>query len=453
MAAAAGQSPAAPPAPAPRVVTLGELVAVALAQHDDVSAARDEEARARLTVRLAASEFTPRVEGLANGAFGSGEAANQRVGLSASQRFAFGPELRFASTAGASQNQFGTFYTSSTALTLTQSIWGRARDSRAVALARSRADQAGRQLALVEQRVAVDVARLYYQLVASRQRLEVAQQGERQATLLVDQSKARLQVGRVSQLDVFRAEQLAAEARLQVLETSASIEDAKDDIRFLLRVGPSLDVEPEPGLQFAYGRMSADEAVAQALRTRPEVAAAEAEVRHAEVREAMARSALRPTLDVGVAFTRFRAAADVGDTLGVDGFRPGAFVNLLAPIGRTEGGVALANAGIDLSGRRRALETTRLAIANEARRGTRRVDQLLASLTLAEAHVGLAEQERELARVRYQRGISNNLDVVNAETSVMRAKGRRSELLGQLAVAHLELRLALGTLDPRRDVH
>ena len=58
----------------------------------------------------------------------------------------------------------------------------------------------------------------------------------------------------------------------------------------------------------------------------------------------------------------------------------------------------------------------------------------------------------ELAAFRFQRGLSNNLDVVNAEANLLAGRAGRVGLLAQLAVAQLQLRATLGTLDPRRDV-
>jgi outer membrane protein TolC len=66
--------------------------------------------------------------------------------------------------------------------------------------------------------------------------------------------------------------------------------------------------------------------------------------------------------------------------------------------------------------------------------------------------VQFAEKELEVANLRYQRGLSNNLDVVSAEGNVLAAEGRRVGILAELAVARLSLRATLGTLDPRKDV-
>ncbi len=74
------------------------------------------------------------------------------------------------------------------------------------------------------------------------------------------------------------------------------------------------------------------------------------------------------------------------------------------------------------------------------------------TLTLAEANLASAAQEAELAHLRFERGLSNNLDVVNAETAVLSARSRAVEVRAELALGHLQLRAATGLLDPRADV-
>jgi outer membrane protein TolC len=54
--------------------------------------------------------------------------------------------------------------------------------------------------------------------------------------------------------------------------------------------------------------------------------------------------------------------------------------------------------------------------------------------------------------MRYQNGLSNNLDVVTAEAGLLQAESRRIQALADSAVAGLRLRAVLGILDPRADI-
>ena len=64
----------------------------------------------------------------------------------------------------------------------------------------------------------------------------------------------------------------------------------------------------------------------------------------------------------------------------------------------------------------------------------------------------IARKEVEIAQLRYERGLSNNLDVVTAEGHLLAAEARRVQTLADAAVARLRFRAMLGTFNPRTDV-
>jgi len=101
---------------------------------------------------------------------------------------------------------------------------------------------------------------------------------------------------------------------------------------------------------------------------------------------------------------------------------------------------------------RRDIRTVRMRVADEARRAVRLQERLEKGLEVAETNVEFAEKELEVAELRYERGLSNNLDVVNAEGNVLAAQSRRVSMLAELAVARLSLRATLGILDLQKDL-
>lgn len=62
------------------------------------------------------------------------------------------------------------------------------------------------------------------------------------------------------------------------------------------------------------------------------------------------------------------------------------------------------------------------------------------------------DREVEVAQLRYDTGLSNNLDVVSAESRLMLAESRRIQALADAAVARLRLRALLGVFDPHADI-
>ena len=438
------------------ILTLADAVERALANNDRLLGARDGVEQADLSIRLARSAFKPKLVPNILGSFGNPDVSNQSYRMDLSQRFTTGTELRAAAaTTTARDPQVGVYYNTDTTLQLSQPLLrgrGRSAARRGLTSAEARRADAARQQTVSEQQVAVEVAGSYYRIVAQRRLVAVAEQSFERSRQLLEASTAKLRVGRVSQLDVFRASQLVSQAEGQLLDARAAVEDAKDQVRSLLGQDAAFDFEVEPEIPQVVEAVTAEEAMRTALERRLELLGAEEAVAEAERSVTFARNQMLPQLDVNLTLTRGATGESFGSTVGVDQFRFATFFAVSLPVDRTAQSVELHNAVIERDRRRRAVGTLRLGIAEAARRAVRQQERMLKGLEVAESTVDFAEKEAEVASLRYQRGLSNNLDVVTAEGNVLSAQSRRLGILAELAVARLALRATLGILDPRKDL-
>ena len=129
------------------------------------------------------------------------------------------------------------FYNADTTLTVSQPLlrgFGRNVSRRGLTSAELRREEADRQQSLAEQQVAVDVAAAYYRVVSQQTFVEVARQSLLRARRLRDASEAKLDAGLVSQLDVLRSQQLVSQAEMQFFDAQSAVEDARDQLTFLL---------------------------------------------------------------------------------------------------------------------------------------------------------------------------------------------------------------------------
>src|SRR5262249_24292655 len=102
-----------------------------------------------------------------------------------------------------------------------------------------------RAYALARQRLAVQVAAAFYNVVAQRQLLAVSRQSLKRGENLRKASEARLKVGLVSKLDVFRADLQASQTQEALVRSEAGLETALEQFRGLLGLSASDNVEPE----------------------------------------------------------------------------------------------------------------------------------------------------------------------------------------------------------------
>jgi outer membrane protein TolC len=440
--------------PPPRL-TLAEAVEKALAHNDRLIDARDNVEQAGNGVRAARSYFRPKLIPNILGSFGQTDISNQTYRLDLSQRLTTGTELRAGVATITQQNQLGSFYDSEANFSLNQPLlrgFGRTVTRRSLTSAEVRLDDTRRQQVLAERQVTVEVVGAYYRLVAQKRAVLDAEKSLERARQLLEASSAKLQAGKVSQLDVFRAQQLVAQAEGSLLDAQAAAEDAHDQLRFLMGRGYDFVFEVVDEIPFVQGSMAREDAVEIALRERPELAAAQAIASEAERSLKAARNQLLPQLDVNLALTGRKTSEDFGTSLKFEDFTFNTFFAISLPGDRTQLATEFHNALIERDRQRRQLQTLRMRITDEARRAARELQRLLRTLEVADQSLGFAEKEAEVANLRFQRGLSNNLDLVNAEAGLLAAQSRRVGVLAELAVARVSLRATLGTLDPRRDV-
>ncbi len=419
-------------------------------------AARENIDQARLDRDVAASAFATRIIPNVLGSFGQSDVRNQTYGIGASRRFVTGTEVRMDIGASTFRNQLGNFYAADTTLLLRQPLlrgFGPAAGRRTMERADHRRASAYRQRGFVEEQLAMEVAGVYYRLVIQDELRTTARTALDNARGLLAASEARLRANLVSRLDVFRAQQLVADAEGRLFDVEDAAEDLKDQMRVLLSRDADYDFEVADGIEMASEPAPAPEAaVATALAHRIELREADAAVEEAEREVRDARRQLLPQFDVSVALTRRETADGLRDAFGLDRFEPVTFFSVSTPLDRTAETAAVQTAVVVRDRQIRARDQLRRRIASEARRAIRLQRRLARRLAATDVRVALAEQERALAALRFERGLSNNLDVVNAQTNVLNATTQRLAVLADLAVARLALRAALGTLDVRRDV-
>jgi outer membrane protein TolC len=443
----------------PKVLTLREAIGQALVRGERMLEQRDSVEQSQLAVLASRNEFRPKVVPAIQGSFGQTDVNDQTYRLDVSQRFVTGTQIRVgAGTSTAQVPAAGPglpdvrFYNGDTTLMVSQPLlkgFGRDVARRQLTAAEFRQADSRRRRTLASQQVAVDVAGAYYRVVAQEAVSDVARQSFERARQLREVSEAKMEAGLVSQLDVLRAQQLVLQAELQLFDAQAAVEDARDQLRFL--IGDDSTAAPfqvDPVIPKFVDMISAEDATATALTQRLDLQSAIENARDADVGTSYARNQLRPQFDVNLALTRRQTGDSIVNSFGLDGFQFATFFTISMPVDRTSQLVDYQNALIDRDRRRRDIDTVRKRIADDVRRSLRERDRGLRNLTAAESSVAIAQREVEVAQLRYERGLSNNLDVVTAETNLLNAESRRILTLAELAVANLTLQATMGTLDP-----
>ena len=448
----------------PPPLSLADAVGEALVNNERIVNQADAIAQADLGLRLARNTFRPKVTPNIFGSIGRDDISSQTYRVDVSQKLVTGTELRVSTGTVSSiiPGQLGDassdvlFYSADTTLTLSQPLlrgFGRNVARRGLNSAELRREDAARQQSLSEQQVAVDVAAAYYRVVSQQAFVDVARQSLARARRLRDASEAKLDAGLVSQLDVLRSQQLVSQAEMQLFDSQSAVEDARDQLTFLM----GRDRTEPFTVDAAIPRPPADpidvaSVTALALANRLDLKSRIASADDAENQIRFSRNQLLPQVDVNFAFTRRETAASFRDSFGLDGYKFATFFTIAMPVDRTAQQVEYQSALIDRQRRRREADTLERQITDTVKQVVRERDRLIRNVAAAENSVALSRREVEVAELRYQNGLSNNLDVVTAEAGLLQAESRRIQALADSAVAGLRLRAVLGIFNPRTDM-
>jgi outer membrane protein TolC len=306
-----------------------------------------------------------------------------------------------------------------------------------------------RSLTLARQRTAVEVAAAYYGVIAQRQLLEVARQSLERTEGLLKSSEARLEVGLASKLDVFRAELQAAQARDAMVRSQSALATALERFRGLLALPPADPVEPEavelPDTADVFEPVEV--LVRRALDARLELLESRDLVDDARRSASLAKQNLLPQLDLNVGVTQLGFGSSFGTAWRAGDAQVNVFLSASIPLPQASQRATRAVADLELGSRQRGVRQRELDVEQEVRQALRELEQIQKSVELQRKAVEVADQQRRLAVLRYQRGLGSNFDVVDAESNLVTARSALVQLLTSYAVARLDLKRATGTLD------
>jgi outer membrane protein len=443
------------PTPGAPTISLGAAVATALKQNFGLLTAADSVSTSRMHETVARAEFYPKLTpNYGQSAYGPS------LGLDLRQKVpwtgaSFSLDADFLSSI---DDGDALPRTSNTRLLLTQPLLrGLGPNAAQYDLRNSERtrEYQERTFELTRQRVAIQATSAFYQVVLQRQLLAVARQSLKRSESLMKASEARLQVGLVSKLDVFRAELQASQAQEAMLRAETSLQGALETFRSTLGLAATDTLEPEPvdlrDIAVAEPLEPIEVLVARGQQARIDLAESRDQVQDARRTASLARQKLLPQLDLNVSLNQFGLGTTFGSAWKTGDRRFSVFLSSSYPLERSGQAAHRAEAELNLAGRQRNLRQQQLQIELEVRSAARELERLAKSIELQRKAVDIAEQQRQLATLRYQRGLASNFDVVDAEGSLVVARSALVGLLTSHRLARYELLRATGSLDVERE--
>jgi outer membrane protein TolC len=249
--------------------------------------------------------------------------------------------------------------------------------------------------------------------------------------------------GTATGLDVLRARTSESEESFRVSRARTALEEALLRLKHLLGLPLTGDADLNETLAYSsYAAPAAADAVNAALAARIEMRIARAEFSAGSYAVKAAKDARAPSLDL------VGSAAMSGNNPDNEAKLVGDLTMALRmPLyegGRVGAGVSLAKAGRDRA--ESLLEDASAQVQEETLVALQRLQASSEEVATASMTVTMASQELDMARNRFAAGAGDNIELVNAQTSLSRARDRLVDALSRNKEANIRLTLALGRM-------
>ena len=324
-------------------------------------------------------------------------------------------------------------------------LFGRVRDDRRAAAAGVRAGEAG--LRATQLSIAAEVARNYFELRGLQEQLRVARaalETQRAALKIVE---ARQSSGRGTAFDTERARALVAGTEASVPALEAALIRTRYRLATLTGQTPTaLDAtlaeqKPLPGMRgLDLKSIGSPDSL---LARRPDVAVAFAQAEAAAARVGVARSALLPRITLGGTLgVNAGSVSDLGNSAAFAYNLGAQIVWSILDFGRVRAQIAAAGARNEAAivGYERtvltALEETEGALAAYTR-SQQQADALMRAAVAA-------QKASDIARARFEAGVSDFFAVLDAERELLSARDRLAQSQTAAATSVVAVYKALG---------
>ena len=259
--------------------------------------------------------------------------------------------------------------------------------------------------------VVLAVCGAYLQVISTRERVKSAHAQLETANALYQQALDKFNVGVAAKVDADRSEVEALAQQQRVISLDTELAREKINLARMTGLPPTDDYDTTDTVPFmAAPALTLDDAILQALANRADLKAAEGQIRAAQRALAAARDERLPSLsargDYGV----------IGENPSNSHGTFSAAVTLNFPIwlgGRTEGSIKQAEAA--LAERQAELEDLKSQVEGDVRNAFLDLRAATSQVEVARKNLLVTRETLDLTRQRFDAGVTDNVEVVQAQ--------------------------------------
>ncbi|MFV1950542.1 MAG: TolC family protein [Nitrospinota bacterium] len=428
------------------IISLNDAIQLALKNNSDLKDAEDSLSGSMFDLDIAKSEFSTRFNQSLSTDYVFGTQTGRRFDLSFSKKLRTGTVVEV----NTGTTNLDTSHLSEIRTRIRQPLlrgFGLLATSAGIMDAERRILKRKNLIGIAREQLILNVILNYYRIVRKKKIIDVHQKSLLRAKKLLEAGRAKLEAGMVSRMDLFRAEIRLSETGMALADSKDASEDSKDSLKILL--GLPMDTRIEVDSKIDYKPVDADlsKYVDLALKNRPEIREAEAEINDAKRRVKIARWNLLPSVDLSLNYSRYGTGNNFEDSIDLNDERYGIGLISSLTLDRASEKASHQRALIDLRKRERDHRLIKENIIREVRHSIRNLSRNVENIEIQKRNVEQAEKILELAMIRYRKGLSDNLSVIEAEENLIKTKSNYITAMTDYIVSRAGLKKVAGILE------
>ena len=287
----------------------------------------------------------------------------------------------------------------------------------------------------------------YFTILRAEKFLDVARQAVKQFEAQLEVSKAFFDVGIVAKNDVLQAEVRLANAQQALIATESDLAKAKTNFNILLLRPVDTPLSVVDILAYKPFPVTFEASLDEALRTRPEIKAANLNIDQTKETVKIARSDLYPTISLAGNYNRLSDHATLSGDLSEDRWTiQGVASFTLFDWGKTLNRVSETKVRVTQAEKAKGQLIN--TITFEVKQDYLNMLQAEKNIATAEKSIEQAEENVRMNEERYKYQVATQTDVLDAVVLLAQAKVNYYGALSDFNVAKARLERAMGRMYP-----
>ncbi len=435
-------------AQSPVLLPLADALATALDQNGKILTACTDIEGARSALDVAEADYGVKLTPSITSGLGTDTQTSQSAVAALSKKFSTGTTVELSAGSSVSDNDF---YRSFTGVTVSQSVLGALSPSlntSQLATAEQRIASAQRKAAGAADEVVLEVISTYYEIVGGKLVVNLYSRSLDRAQRLLAAADLKLSKGLATRMEVLSAESQLAEAESNHLEAEQALSESKEKLNLLMGRSAASAYEVQEELIRVPVNFSEEDLVETALASRRDLADLTGRVDDARRQVDAAEWQIWPDLRLGLNYSFTGTGDSFEQSTNFDDSGVRVLFSTSIPVTGAAAQAKLGDARRELERRVRDTQDARRDLDSEVRRALRRVWNIERRITIQEKNAASTRAALDLANMRFERGYSDALEVLQAEDRLMQAQKGEIDLRIERLRAALEVRRSAGVLAP-----